>query len=102
MSIAGQITDHGLKIQQSLQSPLRDLRLIRCVSGVPAGILEDVAANHRWHVAVGVAHPDEGLSQLRSRSMISRKSPEARLPRSVPAGKFNASLSRILLRNRLD
>ena len=55
----GQVEDHGLEVQQRLQAPLRDLGLVGGVGGVPAGILQDVAQDHRRGDAVGVAHADE-------------------------------------------
>ena len=66
----GQVRHHGLEIEQGLETTLRDLRLIRGVLGVPAGILEDVASDHRGREAAGVAHADErapGLVRLRDR-----------------------------------
>mmetsp|Transcript_2524 Transcript_2524/g.11435 ORF Transcript_2524/g.11435 Transcript_2524/m.11435 type:complete len:541 (+) Transcript_2524:1032-2654(+) len=39
----GEVADHGLVVEQRLQSALRDLRLVRGVLGVPSRVLEDVA-----------------------------------------------------------
>ena len=55
----GQITNHRLEVQQRLEAPLGDLRLIRGVLGVPAGILEDVALNDGRGDAIRIAEPDE-------------------------------------------
>ena len=42
----GEIGHHRLEIEQRLQPSLRDLRLIRRVGGVPAGIFQDVPQDH--------------------------------------------------------
>ena len=54
----GEVGDHGLEIQQRLQSALADLRLIRRVGGVPGRVLQDVAQQHRRGQRVVVALPD--------------------------------------------
>ena len=46
---AGQIADHRLEIQQRFQTPLRNLRLVRRVRGVPRRILQHITQNHRRH-----------------------------------------------------
>ena len=51
----GEIADHLLEVHQRLHAPLRNLRLIRRVGRVPAGIFEDVALDDRWRDAVAVA-----------------------------------------------
>ena len=74
---AGQVGHHGLEVQQRLEAPLGDLRLVRRVGGVPAGRLEHVAPNHcrrdRVVVAqtdhrdadgVGRGHPPQGVGGL--------------------------------------
>ena len=43
----GQVADHGLEVDQRLEPALGDLRLVRRVGGVPARVLEHVAADHR-------------------------------------------------------
>ena len=53
---AGEIAHHGLEVEQRFEPPLRDLRLVRRVGGVPAGILQDVALDHGRDQAVAVAH----------------------------------------------
>ena len=55
---SGEVTDHGLEVQQRLEPALADLRLIRRVSGVPRRVLKYVAAQHRWGQRVEVALPD--------------------------------------------
>ena len=42
----GQVGDHGLVVQQGLQTALRDLGLVRRVGRVPGGILKNVAQHH--------------------------------------------------------
>jgi hypothetical protein len=56
---ARQVADHGLEVDQRLKPPLRDLRLIGRVGRVPAGILEDVAQDHRRRVRAVIAHADQ-------------------------------------------
>ena len=41
---AAQIGHHRLEVEEGLESPLRDLRLVRRVRGVPGRVLQDVAA----------------------------------------------------------
>ena len=75
----GEVDDHLLEVDQRLHAPLRNLRLIRRVGGVPAGIFEDVPLDHRRHDAVAVALAEvvfENLvpagdgAQLRQRLML--------------------------------
>lgn len=61
---ACEVRDHGLEIQQTLQSSLRDLRLIGGVLSVPSRVLHDVSQDHRGHESIVIAHPDEGLVDL--------------------------------------
>jgi hypothetical protein len=49
---------------ERLQAALRDLGLIRRVSGVPAGIFEDVSLNDRRREGVMIPEADEGAQQL--------------------------------------
>ena len=44
---AGQVGDRGLEGQQRLQPALADLGLVRRVGGVPGGVLQHVAPDHR-------------------------------------------------------
>ena len=55
---AGQICNHGLKVQQCFQTPLRDLGLIGRVLRVPTGVLQNVTENHRRRDSAGVTHAD--------------------------------------------
>ena len=61
---AGEVLHHGLEVQQSLQAPLGNLRLVRGVGGVPARVLHHVAADHRGGDRVVVAVTDELLHRL--------------------------------------
>jgi hypothetical protein len=60
----GQVADHRLKIDQRFQPALRDLRLVGRVSGVPSGVLEDVAQDDAWRDRAVVALADEVLEDL--------------------------------------
>src|SRR4030095_11103477 len=55
----GQVHDHSLIGEERLEAPLRDLRLIRGVRGVPAGVFQDVALNDRRRERGVIAEPDE-------------------------------------------
>ena len=72
--------DHRLEVQQRLQPPLRDLRLVGRVLRVPARVLQDVALDHRRRDAVRVAHADERLPDL-VLAPPARAAPPARPPR---------------------
>ena len=54
-----QVGDHRLEIEERFESALRDLGLVGRVSGVPAGVLENVSLNHRRRNAIGIAGTDE-------------------------------------------
>ena len=60
----GKIDNHGLEIEQRLEPALRDFGLIRRVSGVPTGILENVSLDDWRRDATGVARADEGFREL--------------------------------------
>ena len=60
---AGQVHDHGLEIQQCFQAPLRNLGLVRGVGGVPTGIFQYVALDHRRHDGVVITQTDIALVQ---------------------------------------
>ena len=55
----GEIRHHGLERDQGFEPPLRNLRLVRRIGRVPGRVFEHVAQDHRWRVAVVVAHADE-------------------------------------------
>ena len=61
---AGEVHDHGLKIQERLHAPLRDFRLIGRVRRIPAWIFQDVAKNDRRGVAIRISHAEHGLEHL--------------------------------------
>lgn len=65
---AGQVDDHLLEIQQRLQAALADFRLVRGIGRIPAGILQDVALDHRGHDGVVVAQPDHRGEDLVARA----------------------------------
>src|SRR3546814_16437491 len=60
---AGQVGDHGLEVEQGLEAPLGDLRLVGRVGGVPARVLEHVAPDHRRGHRAVVAETDHGLGR---------------------------------------
>ena len=55
----GEGADHGLVVEQGFDTALGNLGLIGGVGGVPAGVLEDVAENHRGSIGIVMAHTDE-------------------------------------------
>jgi len=55
----GELAHHGLEVEQRLQPPLRDLGLVGRVGGVPAGVLQHVAQDHRRGVGAVVALADQ-------------------------------------------
>ena len=56
-----QVRDHRLKVQERFEPPLRNLRLIGRVLGVPAGVLEHVPQDDGRSDGSVVSEPDEGL-----------------------------------------
>ncbi len=56
---AGEVADQGLEVEQRLQPPLRDLRLVRRVGGVPGRVLQDVALDHPGQDRAVIALPDQ-------------------------------------------
>ena len=61
---AGQVADHGLERQKGLEASLCNLRLIRRIRRVPAGILQDISKDDAGGMAIVVAQPDVGLERL--------------------------------------
>ena len=55
----GEVGDDRLEVQQRLEATLADLRLVRRVGGVPAGVLEHVAEDHVRHDRVRVTAADQ-------------------------------------------
>jgi hypothetical protein len=58
---AGEVGDHGLVIQQGFKAALGDLGLVGGVGGVPAGVFEHVALDHRWGMGAMVAAADQAF-----------------------------------------
>ena len=67
---ARQLANHRLEIQQRLQTPLGNLRLIGGVGRVPARVLHDVAPDHAGHFRRMVAHADVVAEQRVLRSQL--------------------------------
>ncbi len=61
---AGQIAHHRLEIDERLEAPLRYLRLVRRVRGVPRRVLEHVAQDDSRRVRAVIALADEGFQHL--------------------------------------
>ena len=64
----GEVGDHGLEVQQRLEAPLTDLRLIRRIGCVPGGIFQHVALNDGRQVRAVVALADQGNHRPVARS----------------------------------
>ncbi|CAH0038163.1 unnamed protein product [Clonostachys rhizophaga] len=58
---AGQVSDHGLEVEQGLQTALADLGLVGSVAGVPRWVLEDVALDDGGDLGTVVASSNVGL-----------------------------------------
>ena len=80
---AGEVLHDRLEVQQRLEPALRDLRLVRRVGRVPAGILEHVAQDDARRDAVVVAHAD-----VRARDPVAA-------PRSSAAGAGSRTRCRL-------
>ena len=61
---ATQVADHGLEVDQRLHAALRNFSLVGRVGGVPGGVLQDVAKDHRGRVRAVVALADIALEDL--------------------------------------
>ena len=59
-----QIGDHRLKVEQGFEPALREFGLIRCVSGVPARVLENVSLDNWRRNAIGIATADKRARDL--------------------------------------
>ena len=57
----GQIGDHGLEIEQTFETALRDLGLVGGILGIPARILENIAKDYTGYNGVIIALTDIGL-----------------------------------------
>ena len=60
----GEVSDHGLEIEERLEAALGDLRLVRRVGRIPARVLEHVAANDTGNQCVGIAEADKAAEDL--------------------------------------
>ena len=60
----GEVRNHRLEVEQRFEPPLRDLRLIRRVGRVPAGVLEHIPLDYRRREAVVIAHAEVGSENL--------------------------------------
>ena len=56
---AGEVRHHRLEVEQRLEPTLGDLGLVGRVGGVPARVLQQIAADHRRQDGAVVAHPDQ-------------------------------------------
>ena len=54
-----QVGDHRLEVEEGFESTLRELRLVGCVSRVPARVLQYVSLDHWRRNAIGIATTDE-------------------------------------------
>lgn len=61
---AGKVDGQLLEIQQRFEPALRDLRLVRRVRGVPAGIFQHVAQDDGWRESAVIAHADQAGPEL--------------------------------------
>ena len=64
----GEVADHRLEVHQGFHTTLGNLGLIRCVGGVPTGILENVPADDGWKMGAVISHADVGGTDLILRS----------------------------------
>ena len=55
---AGQVGHHRLEVEERFQATLGDLGLVRCIGGVPAGILQDIPLDHLGHERAVIPHAD--------------------------------------------
>ena len=60
----GEVANHGLKIEQRLQTTLGNLGLVGGVGCIPGRILQDVALNHTWSAGSVVSLADKGSVNL--------------------------------------
>ena len=72
-----QVADHRLVVDERLEPPLRDLRLVRRVRRVPGGILQHVAQDHARRVRAVVTLADERFQHFVPRG--DRPDPRERL-----------------------
>ena len=75
---AGEVDHHGLVVEERLEPPLGDLGLIRCIGRVPAGILQDIALDHRRRERIVVA-----VAQIRAEDPVLHRDGAQRRKRLV-------------------
>ena len=97
---AGQFADHRLEVQQRLQPALRDLRLVRRVGGVPAGVLQHVAQDHRRRVRCRDS-PCRSATSSRTLRAASARSSAITAASSIGGGRSSARLRADRRRHRL-
>ena len=61
---AGQVADHGLKVDQRFQPTLGNFGLVRRVSGVPGRVFQNVAQDHARRMGIVIALANEALENL--------------------------------------
>ena len=64
----GQVAHHGLKIEQGLQTTLRNFRLVGGIGGVPGRVFQHIAQHHRWRDGVVITHADAAAHHPVARS----------------------------------
>ena len=94
-----QIADHRLEVEERFQAALRNLRLIRGVRRVPAGVLENVAENHTRRDAVVIAETEKRSEQLVARGRAPQFAEELVL--ALAAGQVQRLLEADARRDRL-
>ena len=67
-----QVLDHRLEVEQRLEAPLGDLRLVGRVRRVPGRVLEDVAGDHAGRVRAVVAEPDHAGDDAVARGQVTQ------------------------------
>jgi len=60
----GQITDHGLKVQQGFHAALADFGLVWGVRGVPSGVFQNIAQDHAGGVGAVVTLANKAFEQF--------------------------------------
>ena len=75
-----------MKVEQGLQPPLGDFRLVRGVGGVPGRIFENVALNQGWGCRAVVAQPDQGATQRVGFAQLLELAEGLRLPTALGQG----------------
>ena len=90
---AGQVADHGLEVEQRLEPALGDLRLVRRVGGVPGGVLQHVAPDHRRGDRAVVAEADH-----RGQHLVARRPARAARRATVVLGRGRGQIAAVARR----